>query len=154
MMKRGLAEKLGPMAALLLFCVFAVSVFTVLALGVGVYDKVAKNGGEGRSERMCLSYVWTKIKNADVAGRVYLSEIGGVPALCLEEDLGGRKFCTMIYHYGGSVRELFFEVGKEYSPESGVEIIKSGPLEFSELENGLIKATSGAESIYIMRRSA
>jgi hypothetical protein len=152
-MRRELAEKLGSVAALLLFCIFAVSVFAVLALGAGVSEAVAEKSQNSREERMCLSYVWTKIKNADEAGRVYLSEVGGIPALCLEEDLGGRIFLTHIYHYDGSVRELFSEAGYDYPPESGIEIMKSGPLDFSEQENGLIKASTGGESIYVMRRA-
>ena len=153
-MRRELAERLGSVAALLLFCIFAVSAFAVLLFGADIYDSVDAMNRDSREERMCLSYVWTKIKNSDEAGRVYMGEIGGVPALCIEEDLSGRVFLTLIYHYNGSVRELFFEAGYEYPPGSGAEIMKCGPLDFAELENGLIKATTGGESILIQRRAA
>ena len=151
-MKTAHNDKAGAAAALLVFCIFTVSVLTVLTFGVGAYKNMTDISRESHDERVCLSYIWTKVKNADEAEKVYIGDFGGLPALCLDEVYGGVTYHTMIYHYEGQVCELFFEDGLEFAPGDGVTVIKNESLSFERLEDGLIKASAGAESVFISPR--
>ncbi len=77
-----------------------------------------------------------------------------MPALCLDEELDGSVYHTMIYYYEGGVRELFFEAGYEFSPENGAEVLRCAPLLLQEAQNGMIQASAGGNSVYIYPRGA
>ena len=145
-------NKAGMAAALIIFCVFTMSVLTVLTLGVSAYKNMTAISREGYDERVCLSYIWTKIKNGDEAGKVYIDDFKGLSALCLDEVHDGVAYRTMIYSYEGMVYELFFEAGLVFSPEDGVPVIKNDSLSFEQLETGLIKVSAGSESVFIYPR--
>ena len=142
--------KTGTAAALIVFCVFTMTVLTVLMHGVSAYKNVTDKSREG--ERVCLSYIWTKVKNGDEVGMVSVADFHGLPALCLDEVYDGVVYRTMIYHYEGFVYELFSEAGLEFSPEDGVPIIVNESLSFELLGDGLIKASDGTESVFIFPR--
>ena len=139
-------------ATLIIFCVFAVSVLTVLMFGVGAYKNMTDISREGYDERVCLSYIWTKVKNGDAAEAVYVTDFDGLPALCIDEVYGGDKYHTVIYHYEGWVNELFYEDGLDFSPGDGMPVLKNEALSFERLEAGLIKISAGAESVFISPR--
>jgi hypothetical protein len=146
-------SRLPGVAALLVFCLFAASALALLTFGVNAYHIISEKPRQGYEDRAGLSYVWTKLKNADAAGQVYLSELEGLPVLCLAEAIGERTYVTMLYHYEGSLRELFAEAGFENQPEDGVPILEGESLLFGELEGGLIQVTSGARTLYIVPRA-
>ena len=145
-------NKAGTAAALMVFCVFTMSVLAVLMLGVNAYRNVTEISRDGYEDRICLSYIWTKVKNGDEAERVYVTDFHGVSALCIDEEYDGTAYHTMIYHYEGWVYELFFESGLEFSPSGGVPVIRNASLSFEKLEDGLIKVSVGSESSFISPR--
>ena len=144
--------KIGTAAALMVFCIFAMSALAVLMLGVSAYVNMTDISREEYDERVCLSYIWTKVKNGDEAGKVYIGDFQGLPALCIDEIYEGATYHTMIYHHEGRVHELFFEDGLEFSPEDGVPVIKNGSLSFERLDDGLIKVSAGSESVFVSPR--
>ena len=144
---------IGTAATLIIFCIFSVSVITVLLLGASAYRNINTTSRAGHDERICLSFVWTRIKNSDGAGGFYVGEFDGAPALFIDEMEGGTRYRTIIYYYDGWMRELFFEEGLEFNRADGSRISRVESLSFEELENGLIKASSGTESILIAARS-
>ncbi|MCL2767586.1 MAG: DUF4860 domain-containing protein [Synergistaceae bacterium] len=146
------AAKIDNAAALVIFCIFTVLVLAVLALGVSAYKNMTDISLEIYDERVCLSYMWTKVKNGDDAGKVYMVGFHGLPALCIEEVYEDIKYITLIYHYDGWVYELFFEDGLEFYPEEGVPVIRNKSLSFERFEDGLIKVSVGSESVFISPR--
>ena len=151
-MKPARDGKAGTSAALMVFCVFTMSVLTVLMLGVGAYRNMTDLTREGYGERVGLAYVWTKIKNGDDAGMVYVTDFSGLPALCIDELFGDALYRTMIYHYEGRIYELFFEEGLEFAPGDGVPVIGSESLAFEVQGAGLIRVSAGYESVLISPR--
>jgi len=145
-------NKAGTAASLMIFCVFTMSVLTVLMLGVNAYRNVTDISRDGYEERICLSYIWTKVKNGDEAERVYISDFQGLSALCIDEVYDGAIYHTMIYHYEGWVYELLFESGLEFSPMDGIPVIRNASLSFERIEDGLIKVSAGSESAFISTR--
>jgi len=151
-MKTGRGEKAGGVAALMVFCVFAMLVFSVLILGAGAYRNIAGTSRDGSDERICLSYVWTKVKNNDEADNIYAGEFNGVSALFIVEELGNRAFNTIVYHYDGWVYELFAESGYDFSLGEGARVIQAESLQFTDDGDGGIQAASGNISVFIAPR--
>ena len=146
-------NKVGSSAALMIFCLFAMSVLTVLMLGVSAYRNMTEISLEDYDEQVCLSYIWTKIKNGDEAGTVYVGDFGDRPALFIDALYGDATYHTIIYHYEGRVYELTFESGLEFFPGDGVPVIENESLSFERLEAGLIKVSAGYESVFISPRA-
>ena len=146
-------SSIGTVATLIIFCVFSVSVITVLLLGASAYRNINTTSRAGHEERICLSFVWTRIKNSDGGSGLSVGYFEGRSALFIDEIEGGTKYHTIIYYYDGWMRELFFEEGLEFGLNDGARISRVESLSFEELSNGLIRATAGAESILIAPRS-
>ena len=146
--------KVDTVFVLMIFCVFALSVLLVLMLSGSTYRNMTDIAREGQNERIALSYIRTKIRNADSAGSVSLSDFHGTAALSLKEVFGGTTFVTLIYLYDGWIHELFHEKGNEFMPADGVPIIRVASLDFEENENGLLRVTTDFGSLLIFPRSA
>lgn len=147
MIKKTRKLKFDTVFVLLVFCMFAASVLIVLTLGSSIYGSVTGITREGYDERECLSYIWTKVKTSDSFNGVI--EFHGISALRFSENYDGAVYSTVIYHYDGWVRELYFEEGLEFVPEDGLEVIKTDSLVFSYAGDNLVKVTSDGGSLYL-----
>ncbi|MCL2125023.1 MAG: DUF4860 domain-containing protein [Oscillospiraceae bacterium] len=152
MMKSAGKNRIETVFVLVIFSVFALSVLMVLMLGANVYKNMTEISRSGQDERTVLSFIWTKVKNGDDAGSVYVGEFCGQPALCFDKDYGGAMYQTVIYHYNGWVYELFYETGYEFFQEDGVKVYEIGDLRFEEAEYGMIKVSSHDRSLLISPR--
>jgi hypothetical protein len=141
--------KLSDVSVLVLFCVFTISIFAVLMFSVNAYQNIHTATLENHDERIALSFVWTKIKSADSADNVSVQSFHGIPALFIDEMIGGSLHHTIIYHYDGWINELFFESGGAFSPRDGVRIIENSSLAFEQLDNGIIKVTADSKAMFI-----
>jgi len=143
---------------LIIFCVFAVSVLMVLMFGARTYENVTEMTREGYPDRSVLSYIWTKVKNSDESGHIYVGDFHGLPTLFIEEVISDTRYLTTIYHFDGWVYELFCEAELIYDsengfvPEDGVQIVRLDDLTFDELEYGLIRVSSDARNLLIFPR--
>ena len=151
-MKAVNGKRADTAVVLIIFCMFAMSVFTVLMLGVSAYRNIAETSTQGHEERVCLSFIWTRAKIEDEAGKMYVGDFHGLPALFIDEEYSGTAYQTAIYHYDGWIRELFFEARFDFLPRDGTRVVRSESLMLEQYENGLIKVTAGPESVYIFPR--
>ena len=151
-MKKVYENKVGGAAVLMIFCIFAMSALTALLLGADAYRNITEMPQQGYDERICLSYVWAKVKSGDEAGRVRVDDFHGHPAIFIDEELGGALHHTAIYHYDGWIYELFFEDGFDFSPRDGDRVVKNETFVPEQFENGLIQVTAGTETMYIFPR--
>jgi len=138
---------------LIVFSIFAFSVLMVLMLGASIYRNINDISREGQYEHTALSYVWTKTKNFDDAGSIHVGDFSGVPALFIDELLGGTEYRTAIYNYDGWLYELFSETALEFSPEDGVRITMIDNLRFEDAGNNLIRVTTGTKTLLLSPRS-
>ena len=152
MEKKG-GQKIDTVFVLMIYCVYALSVLVVLMLGGNVYKNMTAISREGYNERTCLSYIWTKLKNNDDGGMITVGQFGGVSALLLNEVYGDTVYQTRIYLHDGWVYELFCEEGMDFDPEDGMQMIRADSLGFEMLDSGMIKVTSGAESVLVYPRT-
>lgn len=142
--------KIDSFFVLIIFCIFITSALMSLILGAAAYKNIIDRSYEGQDERICLSYVCTKIKNAD--NKVYVGDFYGQSALFITKEYEGVVYRTAIYLYDGWVCELFSETGLEFLPEDGMPVIEAENLVFEEMENGLIEVTVNSQSLLILPR--
>ena len=153
MNKRVRGRSADTVFVLIVFSIFAFSVLLVLMLGAGVYRNVNDISREGQQEYTALSYIWTKTKNFDKDGSIYVSDFHGVPAIFIDETIGDTEFRTAIYYYDGWLYELFSDVSLEFYPENGMRIIGTEKMSIREVENGLIEVVSGDRTLLLTPRS-
>jgi len=145
-------RKTDTIIILLVFCVFIMSVLTVLSLSGTSYKNIITLTQKTQDEHIGLSFIWTKVKTNDEIDRIYLSSIHDLPALCIESEFDGYTFYTMIYHYNGWLHEMFFEEGFPQKPENGFPLVRATTFHLEELEQGLLKITLDNESLLLSPR--
>ncbi|MCL2575147.1 MAG: DUF4860 domain-containing protein [Defluviitaleaceae bacterium] len=147
-------NKIDTVFVLMVFCIFAVSVFLVLILSASTYSNINDIASEGQNERIVLSYIRTKIRQNDRADAITITDFHGQAALSMHEDINGRNFYTLIYYYNGGVYELFYESGLEFLPQDGIRIIGIDYLSFEIIEEGLLRVNTNYGSTLILPRSS
>lgn len=132
------------------------ALFFLLAAGVAllssnIYRSVAAAGDTTSTLRTAVSYVANQVRRGDVAGGVDVVDFGGVPALCLREELeDGYTYVTLIYCYDGQLREFYVEEGYETVPEDGEPILPLTALELSRSAAAIrIEARAGEEVLSV-----
>lgn len=151
-MRKISSKRIDIFFALASFAVFATSMLVILLFSASIYKNIVEKSQDGLDERICSSYIWSKVKTCDTSGKVYAGEFCGLPALYLEEEYDSIIYTTTIYLYDGWVRELFYETGLEFYPEDGLPVIEADQLSFEQVENGLIRAIVNSEHMYIFPR--
>jgi hypothetical protein len=145
-MKKAVGSKAGTTAAMMMFCIFAMSVLTVLMLGAGVYRNIIETSQENYEARIGMSYIWSKVKNKDDGGEIRIGEFHGRPTLYFEDIYGGKLYHTLIYSYDGWLRELFFEDGIDFLPGDGNPIIRIDAFNLEQQTDGSVSVTVGSKN--------
>ncbi|MEG1633760.1 MAG: DUF4860 domain-containing protein [Oscillospiraceae bacterium] len=140
------------MGGLLLICAFAACLFFTLAAGAGIYKDVSAVMDEQYGARTAMGYVTAKLHQADALGRAELSELDGVPALLIREELDGVAYTTFIYCCDGYISELFCPATEKLAPSDGLPVIPAEELKFSA--NGSLlridcTTAAGTDSAYV-----
>ena len=110
---------------LLLFCVFAVCVLSVLLTGAGAYRRLTERDRVSYDRRTAAQYIAEKVRQADTWNDVSVEDFGGRDALVLAEEIDGEWYETLIYYYDGYLRELFTSASGEMLPEDGEKIMEA-----------------------------
>lgn len=108
---------------LALFAVFIATALIVALMGADVYRDTVENMNRSFDTQTSLTYVSTKIRQNDIAGGVFLDDMAGIPSLVLEQEVEGEVYQTWIYHYDGSLKEMFVKKGSVLDPEFGISIM-------------------------------
>ena len=152
-MKAPQQRKSDVIIILLVFCVFVFSILIVLSMsGIG-YKNILNLTQKSHDEQIGLSFVWTKIKNGDELDRIYLTEFHDLPALYIDSEFDDIVFHTVIYHYDGWIREMFYEAGYALLPKDGFPIVKADDFRLEQLEQGLIRISIDDENLFISPRA-
>jgi len=122
-------KSISNLAALLLFCVFAVGILSVLLGGAGAYRRLTQRDQVSYDSRTCGQYLATKVRQAPGPDAVVLSEFGAGDALCILEEIDGETYVTRIYCHNGWLMELFSVDEDSFAPEDGEKILKASALE-------------------------
>ena len=125
-MKKERKHYIGGLLALLLLCVFAACVLSVLLAGAGTYRKLTARDRASYDSRTATQYLATRIRQADRQGAVSVRAFEGRDALVLTEEIDGELYETRIYYCDGYLRELFTVAGADLAPEDGEKILPAG----------------------------
>lgn len=128
--------------ALALFCVFAVSALMVALVGARVYSNTIENMNINFDTRGSVVYVATKIRQNDEAGMISVSDLDGIPALLMEQELDGEIYQTWIYHYDGALREIFTSKGSGIGAEFGAVIMEIDSFTIEQTADNLFRISS------------
>lgn len=123
---------------LALFCVFAASALMVVLIGANVYKSTVEQMDENFGGRTSLTYVATKIRQNDLAGGIRVTELGGVPALVLDQTVEGAVYQTWIYHYDGALREVFVSAENAPTSPDGDAIIEVADFSIEQRDGSLV----------------
>ena len=104
---------------LLLFCVFAVCVLSVLLTGAGAYRRLTERDRVSYDRRTAAQYIAEKVRQADTWDDVSV------------EEIDGETYLTRIYYHDGYIRELFCAADAEMEPGDGEQIIETCDLKIS-----------------------
>jgi len=138
---------------MIVFCVFAVSVLTVLILSAGIYRNMTDISRDREDERTILSYIWTKAKSGDDAGMIHVGKFDGISALFYDEIIGDTLYRTAIYLYDGWVMELFSNPESGLTPQDGMRLMRLDDLWFGLNGNDTIAVHAGDQVLFLHTRS-
>lgn len=125
--------------ALIMFCLFLVSILLVLTSGVKSYSSISSKLSSRYESRTCLNYISSKVKYNDRENSIDIKDFNGRNALYIKNKIDGKEFNTIIYYYDGYVKELTVEEGKKLGLSSGQDIVPIKSIEFKKLKNNLLK---------------
>lgn len=154
---------------LALFGVFAVSALMLVTIGANVYQNTVEDMGVNYTTRTATAYITEKIRQNDtvigedgsVFNHILVTDIEGVPALKMTQDIDGIYYSTYLYLYDGYLKELLinaeYDLG-ESAPSAGENIMPLSDFQLTQVQNNLIcvtvTATSGeSNTIYISTHS-
>lgn len=109
---------------LVLYLTFAIFTLALTVTAASVYENISSGMEENHSVRTALSYISTKMRQADDV------KIENGQIIIDEDDCVSR-----IYYHGGSLTEYFGEADAEFEAEYGDVIITADSFEARE-ENG------------------
>lgn len=149
-------HRMESVFTLSLFLVFTLSMTMLMAIGAGVYQRISAYSELNYEGRVCTAYIVNKIRACDSADMVSVEEREGIPVLVLTEDFGGTLCETLIYCYGGTIRELFVKKDNPLTLDAGLEIYDALGARF-ELDGNLLKievdTAQGLQTQYAALRS-
>lgn len=122
-----------------LFCVFAFSIILLTGAGANVYESIVDSMTENNNSRTSFSYLKNKIHQSDMEGCVSVGEYEGLESLIISEEIDNVVYCTYLYCYDGTIRELFTRSGQKFDPSFGTVILQAKDFHAEEVKEGLIK---------------
>lgn len=130
---------------LLLFLVFVMCALFLILIGGRVYENINHRSELAYQKEIAFSYIANKVRQADEAGAVSLTESGGVQVLELKQTIEGTVYVTQIYYRDGSLYELFADQNSGLSVSDGNQILECGKITM-ELSDHLLHLKSVNDS--------
>lgn len=143
---------------ILILGIFAVSALFLVNIGVQVYKNIVIANNDNFELRTSLSYIATKVRQADGAGLVELRDVDGIRVLVLGEENEDGAFETYLYFWDGYLYEHFMEKGGHFEPGYGMETFEVQALLMERTKEGQLyfRAENGAgdrQELYLTLRT-
>ncbi len=124
---------------------FAIASLVLANVGVRVYKNIVVENTNNFKLRTSLSYVATKVRQADAEGMVYLDRREDTDLLVMDEDIEGALYERLIYFYKGKLYEVFHPKGGEFYLDDGAygyEIMEIEDFHIEQQGDASIKITA------------
>lgn len=122
--------------------IFAIASLFLVNIGVQVYKNVVVANNDNFQLRTTLSYVATKVRQADVTESVSIEKIDGLDVLALEEEISGMDFVTYLYFYNGVLYEHFMEKDGYFEPGYGMKTFEIADFSMNKDTDGMLRFTA------------
>lgn len=109
---------------LLLFLVFVMCALFLILIGGRVYENINNRSELTYEKDIAFSYIANKVRQADEAGAVSLTDVDGVQVLTLKQTIESTAYVTQIYYRDGSLWELFADQNSGLSIGDGNQILE------------------------------
>lgn len=119
MSKSGPSHAISGVFVFLLLGIFAVFSTVMVLLGAKAYKATADRAAEHNAGRIASAYVRSMVRGNDSQDALRVDDMGGIPAVTMLYDYDGEEYLTMIYAYGGMLREWFTYADADFEPEYG-----------------------------------
>lgn len=116
---------------LLLFLVYALCAFFVLALSVRAYRTSEAEVKKNNQARTGIAYLMNKVRAFDERGSVDVGKFDGLNALFLYETRDGSRYTTVLYAASDCLYELFAADVSKFNKESGTLVVEGASVNFS-----------------------
>ena len=141
-----------------LFLVFAISVVALTGTGASVYQNVVNNMSSNYNSRTSFSNIYNKVHQSDEDGLVTVGKYKGNDALIISEEIDNITYCTYLYEYEGSIKELFTRADQEFDPSFGTDILEVEGFSISKVTDSLYRfdikpVKSADETLFVHVRS-
>ena len=148
----------GLISMVFLLGIFAVASLFLINIGVQVYKNVVIANNDNFELRTSLSYLATRVRQADQTGMVEIREEDGIKILVLGEENEDGEFETCLYFWDGFLYEHFMEKGGYFEPGYGMETFEVASLIMEQKASGQLyfRATGGGgdtEELYMTLRA-
>jgi hypothetical protein len=120
-----------------LLCIFAFSSLVTVILAANTYSSINDAAAANFQHRTPLSYISTKVRQADEANSIKVLQKEGIDILVLQDKQNGEINETWIYEYQGNLCEIYVGKGADFSLADGLAIIPSYGLALSLSNNKL-----------------
>ncbi len=152
------AFMVGLISMVFLLGIFAVASLFLINIGVQVYKNVVIANNDNFELRTSLSYLATRVRQADQTGMVEIREEDGIKILVLGEENEDGEFETCLYFWDGFLYEHFMEKGGYFEPGYGMETFEVESLIMEQKASGQLyfRATGGGgdtEELYMTLRA-
>ncbi len=103
------SSRINDIFPILLFLVFTLSALGIVMVSVQIYQKILKQSEQSYDMEIAVAYVTEKFRSHDSLGSIDATEFAGSDALILTDTVVDETYVTIIYTYGGYLRELYVE---------------------------------------------
>ena len=140
------------------FLMYAMALLMFVSLGATVYRSVTQQMELHQTQRTAENYLREKVRQNDRTRDVSIGEIEGVPALQIDQTVGGKEYVTYIFTEGGSLKELLVSAEKKAKMSDGTVLLSMEAVSFTE-EQGCLTVTlqldaNHSHTFQIRRRSS
>ncbi|MCR4807043.1 MAG: DUF4860 domain-containing protein [Lachnospiraceae bacterium] len=121
------------------FGVFMLSALFVVLFGARVYKRTAHDMSVNFSSRTSLAYVTEKLHQHDRKNGVSIMEDEDGPVLKLSQFINGDEYCTYLYEYKGSLKELTVRGDVDIVKSAGKDILKLNSFDTTRVSDSLYR---------------
>ena len=119
MSKSGPSHSISGVFVFLLLGIFAVFSTVMVLLGAKAYKGTAARATDHNADRIASAYVRSMVRGDDCRDALRVDDRDGLPAVTMQYEYDGEEYVTMIYAYGGMLREWFTSADADFEPENG-----------------------------------
>lgn len=141
-------HSIDSLFVLLLFALFVITALFITVSGAAAYRSASVQMEERFNKQTCISYITAKIRANNEADKITISDMEGISALCIHDNIDGLNYNTYIYQYEGMVCELFCSADISLPPSAGTPLTQAKSLSFERNGNLFeIKLTDNDDKI-------